>query len=74
MHADAPSLIWLELAAVTRPSGCSSFTARIASRLASKRIPSSTVCDAVVPSDSSTSTGMISSSNQPACVASRALR
>ena len=39
---DAPSQIWLEVAAVMAPPSRISFTAAMASRLASKRMPSST--------------------------------
>ncbi len=38
---DAPSQIWLDVAAVSAPPSCSSFTPRMPSSVASKRMPSS---------------------------------
>ena len=43
MTPEAPSQIWLDEAAVIRPPSRSSFTPLMPSRLASKRMPSSTV-------------------------------
>ena len=69
MTPEAPSQIWLEEAAVIRPPSRSSFTPRMPSRLASKRMPSSTEWMTVLPSASLISTPMISSLKAPAWVA-----
>ena len=69
----APSQIWLELAAVSRPSGLSSFTPAMDSSVASKRMPSSTVCIAG-PSGVSMAMGTISPAKAFALVAAIALR
>jgi hypothetical protein len=66
--ADAPSQIWLALAAEMTPSSCSSFTEAIPSRVASSRMPSSRTCW-VGPSGPSTVSGTISAANAPASVA-----
>ena len=62
--ADA-SEIWLDTAAVTRPSGRSSGSPAIFSRLVSRRGPSSVVTPA---------TGTISRSNRPSSIARTARR
>ena len=65
MTPEAPSQIWLEEAAVIRPPSRSSFTPLMPSRLASKRMPSSTVWRVLLPSASVISTPMISSLKAP---------
>jgi len=67
--AEAPSQIWLELAAVIRPPSRSSFTPLIASSEASKRMPSSTVWSLSFPSASLILIGVISPLNAPPWVA-----
>jgi hypothetical protein len=67
--AAAPSVIWLDVPAVSRPFSESGFNAAIAARLASARIPSSAANFSLVPSSSTTSTGTISRANRPSRVA-----
>jgi len=69
---EAPSQIWLALAAVSLPFSAISLTLRMPSRLASKRMPSSMVWVSVDPSARVICSGMISSLNFPACVAAMA--
>ncbi|OIQ74198.1 hypothetical protein GALL_441580 [mine drainage metagenome] len=69
---EAPSQIWLEDAAVSRPFSRSSFTPLMPSRLASKRMPSSTVCSVLLPSASVISIATISFLKAPAWVAAMA--
>src|SRR3989344_2960456 len=69
--ADAPSQIWLALAADSTPVSEIGFTPAMPSSVASKRMPSSTLCHSL-PSGVSISTGTISLSNAPAWVAAAA--
>ena len=66
---EAPSQIWLALAAVSLPFSAISLTPLMPSRLASKRMPSSMEWMSVEPSARVICSGMISSLNLPACVA-----
>ena len=72
----APSQIWLAFAALMQPPSISSFTPAMPSSVASKRMPSSTVCCSPIapPSPRRTSTGRISAAKRPARVASIARR
>ena len=67
--AAAPSVIWLDVPAVSSPLSESGFNAAIAARLASARMPSSAANFSLVPSSSVTSTGAISRANRPSRVA-----
>jgi hypothetical protein len=69
MTPEAPSQIWLALAAVCLPFSAISLTPLMPSRLASKRMPSSMWWVSVELSARVICSGTISSLNLPACVA-----
>ena len=72
MTPEAPSQIWLALAAVSLPPSWMSLTPRMPSSVESKRMPSSMLWVSVDPSARVIFSGMISSLNLPACVAAMA--
>jgi hypothetical protein len=68
----APSQIWLALAALMHAAFLQQLDRAMPSSVASKRMPSSTVCGArrfAAAVAARTSTGTISASKRPACVA-----
>ena len=66
---EAPSQIWLALAAVSLPPSASSLTPLMPSMVASKRMPSSMWWVSVDPSARVICSGTISFLKAPACVA-----
>ena len=72
MTPEAPSQIWLALAAVSLPFSAISLTPLMPARLASKRIPSSTLWMSVEPSARVICSGLISSLKAPPWVAATA--